>query len=68
MAKWKIRYTLPVDVAIDVDAPDEEAAITQADSMIREFSATIWSRTDGLNVDAMAMDIEPYETSIDVPE
>lgn len=62
MSTFKVRFTLPVDVTVEVEAADEEAAIDRAIAPLREFADGVWSR-ENRRVFATASidDLDPYE-------
>lgn len=68
MTKFRIRYSLPVDVTVTVDVdgdPEdldtEDAAREAAYPMLKEFAGTVWTSMNGVVADAWVDNNEPYE-------
>lgn len=67
--KMRVRYTVPLDVSVEVDVPDslepyeaEEAADEEAHKLMEQFANQYFRGPDGVSVDAgFPADIEAYE-------
>jgi hypothetical protein len=59
--QYTVRYSLPIDISITVEADDEDAADVAAAALGADFAGTIQSFIPGVTATATWDNLEPYE-------
>lgn len=61
MSEYRVRFSLTIDVAVDVDAEDAEAAELAALSQVTAFAETIYSTEPRITAMSNTDGLEAYE-------